>query len=115
MEHDLRIGRRQLGAQPRGVANVGDDRGFPRMRPGLDDVPEAGQRRRGERMPVSFAPSPRSQSHSHDPLKPVWPVRKTRLPRQKVGISARPTANRILSARSEGPTRGRPSRPPMRT
>src|SRR6056297_2590239 len=33
--------------------------------------------------PVTFAPIELSQSAAHPPLKPVWPVRSTRLPRQK--------------------------------
>src|SRR6056297_395852 len=35
--------------------------------------------------PVTFAPMAVSQSAAHPPLKPVWPVRSTRLPRQKAG------------------------------
>src|SRR5713226_2701119 len=35
--------------------------------------------------PVTFAPIAASQSAAQLPLKPVWPVRSTRLPDQKVG------------------------------
>ena len=45
--------------------------------------------------PETSAPSDASHRLSHEPLKPVWPVTRTRLPRQNEGSTMRrPTVAR---------------------
>ena len=77
---DLRIGAADRGiADPRGIANVADDRGVPLA---AHDVPEIRGARRRERIARDLRTQRAQPQAQPAPLNPVCPVIRTRRPRQ---------------------------------
>lgn len=65
-------------------------------------VNNAGAWSGGNARPVTSAPIRLSQMAAHEPLKPVWPVKRTRLPAQKRGFTAATAPRRTPTAPQVG-------------
>ena len=86
MKNDLRPRGLDEAGERRGIANIAKMAVGKALRPSAS-VKKVGRRRRRQ----ADARSPRrpadaSQSVSQEPLKPVWPVSRTRLPRQNEAL-----------------------------
>ena len=80
MEDDFGLAACDELGEPRAIANIAQIAVANFADVSLGE--KIGRRRRRQARPVTSAPSRCSHSDSQAPLKPVWPVSRTRLPRQ---------------------------------